>query len=320
MANNSEATIESDPLWYKDAIIYEVHVRAFYDSDEDGMGDFRGLTKKLDYLQDLGITPSGCCLFSLRPGATMATTSPTTLTSIPPTARCGIFKRFLKQAHRRGIRVITEVVLNHTSDQHPWFQRSRHAAPGTRWRDFYVWSDTAEKYQDARIIFKDFETSNWTWDPVAKAYYWHRFYSHQPDLNFDSPHVRSAILDVIDFWFDLGVDGFRLDAVPYLYEREGTNCENLPETHAFLKEFARARRQEIQRPHSAGGSQQWPEDAVLILPTATNATWPFISRSCRGCLWPFAWKTASPLWRFCKRRPPSRPIANGRCSCGITMN
>jgi maltose alpha-D-glucosyltransferase/alpha-amylase len=150
---------------------------------------------------------------------------------------------------------VTEVVLNHTSDQHPWFQRSRRAAPGTRWRDFYVWSDTADKYLDARIIFKDFETSNWTWDPVAKAYYWHRFYSHQPDLNFDNPQVREAILEVIDFWFDLGVDGFRLDAVPYLYEREGTNCENLPGDPRLLAAAPRARRLEIQGPRSAGGGE-----------------------------------------------------------------
>src|SRR6202044_2352197 len=144
------------------------------------------------------------------------------------------FKVFLREAHRRDLRVITELVVNHTSDQHPWFQRARRAPAGSAFRDFYVWSDTPDKFKEARIIFSDFESSNWTWDPLAKAYYWHRFYSHQPDLNFDNPAVREAVLDVIDFWFDLGVDGFRLDAVPYLYEREGTNCENLPETHAFL--------------------------------------------------------------------------------------
>ncbi len=219
------------------------------------MGDFRGLTKKLDYLQDLGITAIWLLPFFPSPWRDDGYDISDYNDVHPSYGTLRDFQNFLKQAHRRGIRVLTEVVLNHTSDQHPWFQRSRRAAPGTRWRDFYVWSDTAEKYQDARIIFKDFETSNWAWDPVAKAYYWHRFYSHQPDLNFDNPHVQEAVLEVIDFWFDLGVDGFRLDAVPYLYEREGTNCENLPETHAFLQTAPRPRRFEIPRPHSARRSQ-----------------------------------------------------------------
>ena len=185
---------------------------------------------------------------------------------------------FLKHAHRRGIRVLTEMVLNHTSDQHPWFQRSRRAPPGTRWRDFYVWSDTAEKYKDARIIFQDFETSNWTWDPVAKAYYWHRFYSHQPDLNFDNPQVQRAILDVIDFWLDMGVDGFRLDAVPYLFEREGTNCENLPETHAVHQ--TACANTSIPSTKTASCSPKrtnGPRTPWLISATATNATWRFTS-------------------------------------------
>jgi maltose alpha-D-glucosyltransferase / alpha-amylase len=260
--NDSTLLADSDPLWYKDAVIYEVHVRAFYDSDEDGMGDFRGLTRKLDYLQDLGVTAIWLLPFFPSPWRDDGYDISDYNDVHPSYGTLRDFQNFLKQAHRRGIRVLTEVVLNHTSDQHPWFQRSRRAAPGTRWREFYVWSDTAEKYQDARIIFKDFETSNWTWDPIAKAYYWHRFYSHQPDLNFDSPHVRQAVLDVIDFWFDLGVDGFRLDAVPYLYEREGTNCENLPETHAFLKQL----RQHIDSKYKdrvlLAEANQWPEDAV----------------------------------------------------------
>ncbi len=263
MATDNSTTIpDSDPLWYKDAIIYEVHVRAFYDSDEDGMGDFRGLTKKLDYLQDLGITAIWLLPFFPSPWRDDGYDISDYNDVHPAYGTLRDFQNFLKQAHRRGIRVLTEVVLNHTSDQHPWFQRSRRAAPGTRWRDFYVWSDTAEKYQDARIIFKDFETSNWTWDPVAKAYYWHRFYSHQPDLNFDSPHVREAMLEVIDFWFDLGVDGFRLDAVPYLYEREGTNCENLPETHAFLKQLREHVDSKYKDRILLAEANQWPEDAV----------------------------------------------------------
>jgi len=253
---------ESDPLWYKDAIIYEVHARAFYDSDQDGMGDFRGLTEKLDYLQDLGITAIWLLPFFPSPWRDDGYDISDYNEVHPAYGTLRDFQKFLKQAHRRGIRVVTEVVLNHTSDQHPWFQRSRRAAPGSRWRDFYVWSDTADKYLDARIIFKDFETSNWTWDPIAKAYYWHRFYSHQPDLNFDSPHVRQAILDVIDFWFDLGVDGFRLDAVPYLYEREGTNCENLPETHAFLRQLRAHVDSKYKDRVLLAEANQWPEDAV----------------------------------------------------------
>jgi len=157
----------------------------------------------------------------------------------PPYGNLSDVRQFVREAHRRRLRVITDLVCNHTSSQHPWFQRARQAEPGSPFHDFYVWSDTAERYREARIIFKDFERSNWSWDPVAGAYYWHRFYSHQPDLNYDSPHVRKAIFQAVDFWLQMGVDGLRLDAVPYLYEREGTNCENLPETHPFLKELRR---------------------------------------------------------------------------------
>lgn len=248
--------------WYKDAIIYEVHVRAFFDSVTDGIGDFGGLTKKLDYLEDLGITTIWLLPFCPSPlrddGYDISN-----YTDIHPSyGTLRDFQRFLKEAHRRGLKVITELVLNHTSDQHVWFQRSRRAAPGSRWRNFYVWSDTPDKYQDARIIFKDFETSNWSWDPVAKAYYWHRFYAHQPDLNFDNPEVHQALFDAMDFWFDLGVDGLRLDAVPYLSEREGTNCENLPETHEFLRKL----REHVDAKYSdrmlLAEANQWPQDAV----------------------------------------------------------
>ncbi len=174
----------------------------------------------------------------------------------------GDFKTFLREAHQRGLRVITELVLNHTSDQHPWFQRARSAKPGSRWRNFYVWSDTPKKYTDTRIIFKDVEVSNWTWDHAAKAYFWHRFFSHQPDLNFDNPEVHEKIIKVVDFWLDLGVDGLRLDAVPYLYEREGTNCENLPETHAFLKKLRAHVDEKYGDRMLLGEANQWPEDAV----------------------------------------------------------
>ena len=254
--------LRSDPTWYKDAIIYELHVRAFYDSVTDGIGDFGGLTQKLDYLEDLGVTAIWLLPFCPSPlkddGYDIAD-----YTDVHPSyGTLGDFQKFLREAHRRGIRVITELVLNHTSDQHVWFQRSRRAEPGTRWRNFYVWSDTPTRYKEARIIFKDFETSNWTWDPVAKAYYWHRFYSHQPDLNWDNPEVREAMFSVLDFWFDLGVDGLRLDAVPYLIEREGTNCENLPETHEILKEVRKHLDEKYRDRMLLAEANQWPEDSV----------------------------------------------------------
>jgi maltose alpha-D-glucosyltransferase / alpha-amylase len=254
--------IEEDPLWYKDAVIYEVHVRAFFDSEGDGIGDFRGLTQKLGYLQDLGITAIWLLPFYPSPlkddGYDIAD-----YTDIHPQyGKLEEFRAFLEAAHERGLRVITELVLNHTSDQHPWFQRARRARAGSPERDFYVWSDSPELYRGVRVIFQDFEPSNWSWDPVAKAYYWHRFYAHQPDLNFDNPAVWEAIIPVVDFWLDLGVDGMRLDAVPYLYEREGTNCENLPETHEFLK----ALRAHVDARHPGrmflAEANQWPEDAV----------------------------------------------------------
>jgi len=251
-----------DPLWYKDAIIYELHVRAFCDSDGDGIGDFRGLAEKLDYLKDLGATAIWLLPFYPSPlkddGYDIAD-----YTDVHPSyGTLQDFQVFLREAHRRGLRVITELVVNHTSDQHAWFQRARRAKPGSPWRDFYVWTDTAEKYKDARIIFKDFESSNWAWDPLAKAYYWHRFYSHQPDLNFDSAVVRRTILQVMDFWLAMGVDGLRLDAVPYLYEREGTSCENLSETHAFLKKLRRHVDEKFENRMLLAEANQWPEDAV----------------------------------------------------------
>ena len=248
--------------WYKDAIIYEVHVRAFFDSVTDGIGDFGGLTQKLDYLEDLGVTAVWLLPFCPSPLRDDGYDISNYTDVHPSYGALKDFQRFLREAHRRGLRVITELVLNHTSDQHVWFQRSRRAAPGTRWRNFYVWSDTPDKYRDARIIFKDFEASNWTWDPIAKAYYWHRFYSHQPDLNWDNPEVREAMFAAMDFWFDLGVDGLRLDAVPYLFEREGTNCENLPETHGALRELRKHVDEKYRDRMLLAEANQWPEDAV----------------------------------------------------------
>src|SRR3954464_2647208 len=248
--------------WYKDAIIYEVHVRAFFDSVTDGIGDFGGLTQKLPYLEDLGVTAIWLLPFCPSPlkDDGYDTSDYTDVHRSYGTLKD--FQRFMREAKRRGLKVITELVVNHTSDQHVWFQRSRRAAPGSRWRNFYVWSDTSDKYRDARIIFKDFESSNWTWDPVAKAYYWHRFYSHQPDLNWENPEVRKAMFAAMDFWFDMGVDGLRLDAVPYLFEREGTNCENLPETHTALKELRKHVDEKYEDRMLLAEANQWPEDAV----------------------------------------------------------
>ncbi|GIW48084.1 MAG: trehalose synthase [Deltaproteobacteria bacterium] len=254
--------LEDDPLWYKDAIVYELHIKAFYDSNGDGIGDLKGLTQKLDYLEDLGVTAIWLLPFYPSPLRDDGYDISDYFSVHPSYGTLRDFKEFLREAHRRGIRVITELVLNHTSDQHMWFQRSRRASPGSVWRDFYVWSDTPERYKDARIIFKDFETSNWAWDPVAKAYYWHRFYSHQPDLNYDNPHVQKAIFRVIDHWLDMGVDGMRLDAVPYLFEREGTNCENLPETHEFLKKLRAHVDRKFKNRMLLAEANQWPEDAA----------------------------------------------------------
>ena len=252
----------ADPLWYKDAVIYELHVKTFHDSDGDGIGDFRGLIQKLDYLQELGITAIWLLPFYPSPLRDDGYDIADYYDVNPNYGTLDDFKAFLDAAHKRGLRVITELVINHTSDQNPWFQKSRRALPGSPEREFYVWSDTPEKYSDTRIIFKDFETSNWSWDPVAKAYYWHRFYSHQPDLNFDNPAVHEAVERVCDFWLAMGVDGLRLDAVPYLYEREGTSCENLPETHAYLKKLRAHVDRRFPGRMLLAEANQWPEDAA----------------------------------------------------------
>ncbi len=251
-----------DPLWFKDAIIYEVPVRAFADSNDDGIGDFRGLTEKLDYIKDLGVTAIWLLPFFPSPLRDDGYDIADYTTVNPIYGSLEDFKECLEAAHQRGIRVIIELIINHTSDQHPWFQRARRAPKGSKERDFYVWSDTPQKYEEARIIFQDFESSNWSWDPVAKAYYWHRFYSHQPDLNYENPEVCQAVFDVLDFWLAMGVDGLRMDAVPYLYEREGTNCENLPETHEFLKQLRQHVDDKFPNRMLLAEANQWPEDAV----------------------------------------------------------
>lgn len=253
---------EKNPLWYKDAIVYEVHIRSFYDSNGDGIGDFRGLLQKLPYLRDLGVTAVWVLPFYPSPLRDDGYDIADYRGIHPDYGNLRDFQDFLRGAHLLGMRVITELVLNHTSDQHPWFQKARRSKPGSPWRDFYVWSDTPDKYTDARIIFKDFETSNWSRDPIAKSYYWHRFYSHQPDLNFDNPRVHEAMFRVIDFWLGMGVDGLRLDAVPYLYEREGTNCENLPETYEFLKKLRSYVDTKYPDRMLLAEANQWPEDAA----------------------------------------------------------
>jgi maltose alpha-D-glucosyltransferase / alpha-amylase len=249
-----------DPLWYKDAVIYQLHVKSFCDGNGDGIGDFPGLLQRMDYIEELGVT----CLWLLPFFASPMRDDGYDVADYrrihPDYGTLDDFETFLEAAHRRGMQVIIELALNHTSDQHPWFQRARQAPPGSAERDYYVWSDTDQKHAGARIIFVDTEPSNWTWDSVAQAFYWHRFFSHQPDLNYDNPAVLEEILGVVDFWLAMGVDGLRLDAVPYLVERDGTSCENLPETHAVI----RAIRQHVDR-HFANRmllaeANQWPAD------------------------------------------------------------
>lgn len=251
----------SNPLWYKDAIIYQLHVRSFYDSNGDGIGDFRGLIEKLDYIQNLGVNTLWLLPFYPSPLRDGGYDIADFQDIHPDYGTLADFKRFVKEAHKRGLRIITELVINHTSSEHKWFQRARKAKPGSNHRDFYVWSPTQEKYKDARIIFQDFEVSNWTYDHEAGAYYWHRFYSHQPDLNFENPNVQKEIFKILDFWFEIGVDGFRLDAIPYLFEEEGTNCENLPQTHAYLKSLRKYVDERYQDKLLLAEANQWPNDS-----------------------------------------------------------
>ncbi|HXJ65195.1 MAG TPA: maltose alpha-D-glucosyltransferase, partial [Actinomycetota bacterium] len=253
---------EEQEQWYRDAVIYEAHVKTFMDSDEDGIGDLRGLTTKLDYLQDLGVTALWLLPFYPSPLRDDGYDIASYKDIHPSYGTLRDFRTLLREAHERGLYVITELVMNHTSDQHPWFQRARRAPKGSAEREFYVWSDTPDRYPEARVIFQDFEHSNWTWDREAGQYYWHRFYSHQPDLNFDNPEVRRTMLGVLDYWFEMGVDGLRLDAIPYLYERDGTNGENLPETLEFLRELRRHIDDRWRNRMLLAEANQWPEDAV----------------------------------------------------------
>ena len=260
-ATEAEEAVRNDsPLWYKDAVIYQLHVKAFFDSNDDGMGDFRGLTHKLEYIRDLGVNAIWLLPFYPSPLKDDGYDVADYHNVHPHYGTRADFRTFLREAHRAGLKVITELVVNHTSDQHPWFQAARRAPRGTSKRDFYVWSDDPAKYKETRIIFTDTETSNWSWDEVAKQYYWHRFFSHQPDLNFDNPNVLKAVVRTMRFWLDMGVDGFRLDAIPYLVERDGTNNENLPETHEVIRRVRSSLDSLYTGKLLLAEANQWPED------------------------------------------------------------
>jgi maltose alpha-D-glucosyltransferase/alpha-amylase len=295
---------ESDPLWFKRAVFYEIHLRGFFDGNADGSGDFRGLTEKLDYLQWLGID----CIWLLPYYASPLRDGGYDIADFysvhPDYGTIEDVRATIEAAHERGMRVIADLVMNHTSSDHPWFQRARKAPPGSPDRDFYVWSDTVHRYEDARIIFVDTETSNWTWDEDAGAYYWHRFYSSQPDLNYDNPAVQEAMLDVLRFWLDLGLDGFRLDAVPYLFEREGTNCENLPETHAFLKTVRATIDAEYPDRVLLAEANQWPEDVVQYFGDGDECQMCFHFPVMPRMFMSLRREEATPMYEILDRTPP----------------
>src|SRR5688500_1458733 len=257
-----KSVIDDNIHWYKDAIIYELHIKAFKDSSGDGIGDFKGLMEKLDYLHDLGVTAVWLLPFYPSPLKDDGYDIADYYSINPSFGDIEEFKQLLQEANARGMKVITELGINHTSDQHPWFQRARRAPENSPYRNFYVWTDNPNQYKDVRIIFQDFEASNWTWDPIAKQYYWHRFFHHQPDLNYDNPQVQEEVFRILDYWCAMGVDGFRLDAVHYLFEREGTNGENLPEPHAFLKQLREWIDQHYPGTMLLAEANMWPEDSA----------------------------------------------------------
>jgi len=294
---------ERDPLWYKRAVFYEIHLRGFYDGNDDGSGDFVGLTAKLDYLAWLGID----CIWLLPMYASPLRDGGYDISDYneihPDYGTVEDFHRFVDAAHQRGMRVIADLVVNHTSSDHPWFQESR-SSPDNPKRDWYMWSDTDQRYSDARIIFTDTEPSNWTWDPVAGQYYWHRFFSHQPDLNYDNPEVQEAMLEALRFWLDLGLDGFRLDAVPYLYAREGTNCENLPETHQYLKRLRATVDQEYADKVLLAEANQWPEDVVEYFGTGDECQMAFHFPVMPRMFMSLRREDATPILEILDRTPP----------------
>ena len=260
MPRKHQAMRLNDQGWYKDAVIYQVHVKSYFDSNNDGVGDFRGLIAKLDYIAELGVSAIWLLPFYLSPMRDDGYDIADYRKIEPDYGTMADVRQFIQEAHKRGLRVITELVINHTSDQHPWFQKARTAKKGSKARNYYVWSDTNQRYEGTRIIFSDTENSNWTWDPVAGQYFWHRFYSNQPDLNFDNPDVLKEVLSIMRFWFDMGVDGLRLDAIPYLVEREGTSNENLPETHGVLKQIRAELDAHYPDRMLLAEANLWPED------------------------------------------------------------
>ncbi|MBD0347775.1 MAG: maltose alpha-D-glucosyltransferase [Thermoleophilia bacterium] len=302
-AGHAGQWFESDPLWFKRAVFYEIHVRGFFDSNGDGSGDLRGIQEKLDYLQWLGVD----CVWLLPMYASPLRDGGYDIADFyaihPDYGTVDDFQALVEAAHERGIRIIADLVVNHTSSDHAWFQESR-SRPDSPKRDWYVWSDTDDRYPEARVIFVDTEPSNWTWDPVAGAYYWHRFFSHQPDLNYSNPEVQDAMLDVLRFWLDLGIDGFRLDAVPYLYEREGTNCENLPETHAFLRRL----RAEIDARYPdrvlLAEANQWPEDVVAYFGDGDQCHMAFHFPVMPRMFMSLRREEAAPIYEILERTPP----------------
>jgi maltose alpha-D-glucosyltransferase / alpha-amylase len=305
---------EADPLWFKKAVFYEVYLRGFYDANGDGSGDFRGLIEKLDYIQWLGVD----CVWLLPMYASPLRDGGYDIADFlslhPDYGKVEDFRSFVEAAHQRGIRVIADLVMNHTSSEHPWFQESR-SSPDNAKADWYVWSDKDDRYTDARIIFIDTETSNWTWDPVREAYYWHRFFSHQPDLNYENPEVQEAMLDVLRFWLDLGIDGFRLDAVPYLYEEEGTICENLPATHAYLKRV----RKEIDAAYPdrvlLAEANQWPADVVAYFGDGDECHMAFHFPVMPRMFMSLRREEATPMIEILERTPP----IPGNCQWGLFL-
>jgi maltose alpha-D-glucosyltransferase/alpha-amylase len=295
---------ESDPLWFKRAVFYEIHLRGFFDANADGSGDFRGLTDKLDYLQWLGIDVIWLLPMYASPLRDGGYDIADYKKIHPDYGTIEDVRQFIEAAHEHGIRVIADLVMNHTSSDHEWFQRARHAPPGSPERDWYVWSDTVHKYEGARIIFTDTETSNWTWDDVAGAYYWHRFFSHQPDLNFDNLEVQEAMLDALRFWLDLGLDGFRLDAVPYLYERDGTNGENLAETHEFLKKVRATVDDEYPDRVLLAEANQWPEDVVEYFGDGDECHMAFHFPVMPRMFMAHRREEATPIYEILERTPP----------------
>ena len=319
LCEKGSGPLKEEALWYKDAVIYQVHVRSFYDANGDGIGDFQGLEQKLEYLQELGITAIWLMPFFPSPLRDDGYDIADYRSVHPSYGNLDDFKEFLKSAHDHQIRVIIEMVMNHTSDQHPWFQQSR-SSRDNPYRDWYVWNETDDRYKGTRIIFIDTEMSNWAWDPVSKAYYWHRFFSHQPDLNFDNPAVREEMWDIMKFWLEMGVDGFRLDAIPYLIERDETNCENLPETHEVIKDLRRRLDTLYPGRMLLAEANQWPADLRPYFADGDEFHmafhFPLMPRMFMGV----KLEDRKPITEILQQTPESLLHASGACSCATTTN